>query len=63
MPELITISLNILLGQLSPVTMRSKAFVWSHLTAGVVGSNPAEGMDVCFLCLLGGVQVAASAMS
>ena len=42
--------------------MQSKAFVWRYLTAGIVGSNPAKGMDVCFLCLLGVVQVAASVM-
>jgi len=55
--------MNILLGQLSPVAMRSKEFVCSHLTAGILGSNPAEGMDIRFLCLLGVVQVAASVMS
>jgi len=55
--------MNILLVQLSPVAVQSKAFVWSHLTAGIVGSNPAEGVDVCFLCLLGVVQVAVSVMS
>jgi hypothetical protein len=51
-PEFITISYNILPGQPSLVAMWSKAFVCSHLTAGIVGSNPAESMDVHFLCLL-----------
>jgi hypothetical protein len=31
---------------------RSKALVCSRLIAGIEGSNPAEGMDVRFLCLL-----------
>jgi hypothetical protein len=32
-----------------PVAARSKAFR-SRLVAGIAGSNPAEGMDVCLLC-------------
>jgi hypothetical protein len=55
--------MNILLGQLSPVALWSKAFVCSYLTAGIVGTDPAEGMDVHFLCLLGVMQVAAAVMS
>jgi hypothetical protein len=33
------------------VSARSKAYVCARLVAGVAGSNPAEGMDVCLLCL------------
>jgi hypothetical protein len=33
------------------VTARSKAYVCGRLVAGIAGSNPAEGMDVCLLCL------------
>jgi len=32
-----------------PVTARSKVWVCSRSLAGIVGSNPAGGMDVCFL--------------
>jgi hypothetical protein len=32
-------------------TARSKAYVCGRLVAGVAGSNPAEGIDVCLLCL------------
>ena len=32
-----------------PVALRSKALVCGHSLAGIVGSNPAEGMDVCLL--------------
>jgi len=39
------------------VAVRSVAYV---LTAGIAGSNPAEGMDVRFLCLLCVVWLAAS---
>jgi hypothetical protein len=53
----------VLLGQLSPAALWSEAFVCSYLTAGIVDSDPAEGMDVYFLCLLGVVQVAAAVMS
>jgi hypothetical protein len=35
---------------LIPVTARSKRKVCGRLVAGVAGSNPAEGMDVCLLC-------------
>jgi hypothetical protein len=34
-----------------PVTERSKARVYGHSFAGIVGSNPAEGMDVCVVCV------------
>ena len=29
---------------------RSKEWVYGHLLAGIVGSNPAGGMDVCVEC-------------
>ena len=32
-----------------PVTARSKAWVCGRSLAGIVGSNPAVGMDVCLL--------------
>jgi hypothetical protein len=35
-----------------PVAVLSKEWVCSRLIAGIVGSNPAEGMDVCLLCFL-----------
>ena len=35
-----------------PVAARSKAWVFVRLLPGIVGSNPAWGMDVCLLCLL-----------
>jgi hypothetical protein len=44
-----------------PVAARSKAWVCGRALAGVVGSNFAEGMDVCLLCLLCVVYVAACA--
>ena len=34
---------------LIPVAARSKAWICSRLLAGIVGSNPAEGVDVCLL--------------
>jgi hypothetical protein len=43
------------------VAVRSKAWVWSRLIAGITGSNPVEGMDVSLWCLFCVVQVAASA--
>jgi hypothetical protein len=30
-----------------PVAARSKAWVCGRSLAGIVGSNPADGMDVC----------------
>jgi len=30
---------------------RSKAYSWSPCSAGNAASNPAEGMDICLLCL------------
>jgi len=35
-----------------PVGVRCKAYVCGRLIPGIAASNPAEGMDVCFLCLL-----------
>jgi hypothetical protein len=43
------------------VVVPSKAYVCRSSTAGIVVSNPAEGMDVRLLCLLGAWWVAASA--
>jgi hypothetical protein len=34
------------------VAARSKAWACSHSFAGIVGSNPAEDMDVCLLWVL-----------
>ena len=34
---------------LIPVAMRSKEWVCGHSLTGIVGSNPAGGMDVCLL--------------
>jgi hypothetical protein len=45
--------------QLLPVAARFKTQVWSRLTSGIVGSNPADGTDVRLLCLCV-VKVAAS---
>ena len=35
-----------------PVAERSKARVCRRSLAGVAGANPAEGLDVCLLCVL-----------
>jgi len=35
-----------------PVSARSKAWVFGRWLAGMVGSNPAGGMDVCLLLVL-----------
>jgi hypothetical protein len=32
-----------------PMAARSKSCVCGHSVAGIVGSNPAGGMDVCLL--------------
>jgi hypothetical protein len=32
-----------------PMVMQSKAWVYGHLLAGIVGLNPPEGMDVFHL--------------
>jgi len=34
---------------LFPVAARSKAWTCDHSFAGIVGSNPAGGMDVCLM--------------
>ena len=34
------------------VAARSKAWVYGRSLAGIVGSNPAEGMDVCVECFV-----------
>jgi hypothetical protein len=33
-----------------PVAAQSETYVCGRLVAGIVGSNPAGGMDVCLLC-------------
>jgi len=35
-----------------PVAALSKVWVYSRKLAGIVGSNPAGGVDVCFLWVL-----------
>ena len=35
-----------------PVAVRSKAYVYGHSPAEIVGSNPTGGMDVCLLLVL-----------
>jgi len=35
-----------------PVAARSWAWFWGHSLDGIVGSNPAGGMDVCLLWVL-----------
>ena len=39
----------ILMGWPVPVAARSKAWVCGRSPAGIVGSNPTGGMDVCLL--------------
>ena len=34
-----------------PVAVRSKAWVCRRSFAAIAGSNPARGVDVCFLCV------------
>jgi hypothetical protein len=45
-----------------PVVERSKAWVCSRSPAGIAGSNPAEGMDICLLCVCQ-VEVSATGWS
>ena len=35
-----------------PVAVRLKAWVCGHSGTGIVGLNPADGMDICLLCFL-----------
>ena len=35
-----------------PVADRSKARVCGRFCAGIVGSNPAGGMDICAVCVV-----------
>jgi hypothetical protein len=44
-----------------PVAARSKAWVRGRSLAGIAGSNPAGGMNVCLLWILCVVQVEVSA--
>jgi hypothetical protein len=39
-----------------PAATRSQALVWGRSLVGIVGSNPAWGMDVCFLCVMNVVR-------
>jgi hypothetical protein len=48
--------------ELIPVAMWSKVYIYSCMIAGIMGSNPTEGMNVHLLCLLCAVQVADSVM-
>jgi hypothetical protein len=34
------------------VVVRSKAYLWGNMVAGIASSNPHEGVDVPVLCLL-----------
>jgi hypothetical protein len=42
---------ELFLSMLIPVAARSKTWVCGRLVAGIAGSNPAEGMDVCCVVL------------
>jgi hypothetical protein len=47
-----------------PVAARSKAYVCGRALAGIVGSNPTAGMDVCLVqCLCCQVEVSATGRS
>jgi hypothetical protein len=35
-----------------PLAARSKVWVWGRSLAGIVGSNPAGGMDVCVVSVV-----------
>jgi hypothetical protein len=35
-----------------PVAARSKTWVYSRSLAGIADSNPADGMNNCFLCVV-----------
>ena len=43
-----------------PLTVQFKACVYGRSTAGTAGSNPAEGVGICRLCLMCVVKVEAS---
>jgi hypothetical protein len=38
-----------------PVSVRSKAWVYGRSLTGIVGSNPAGGMDVCVVFVVQGL--------
>ena len=44
--------IQLILSEPIPVAVRSKAWVCGHSLAGIAGSNPAGGMDVCLLWML-----------
>ena len=35
-----------------PLVERSKAWIWGRSLAGIAGSNPAGGMDVCVVSVV-----------
>ena len=35
-----------------PLAVWSKVYVWGRLIAGIAGSNPTDGRDVCLVYLL-----------
>jgi hypothetical protein len=37
---------------LIPVALLSNVWVWGRFDAGIPGSNPAEGMNICLLWVL-----------
>jgi hypothetical protein len=41
-----------MLSDLIPVAVKSKVYVCYRFITGIAGSNAAEGMHVCLLCLL-----------
>jgi hypothetical protein len=43
------INLKLTMGWLILVTARSKAWIYGCLYAGIAGSNPAGGVDICLL--------------
>jgi hypothetical protein len=49
LPLLLFIFVKYLLLMPTPVAAQSKAWVYGRSLAGIVNSNPAEGMDVCLL--------------
>jgi hypothetical protein len=46
--------LNLTVKQSGPISVTAPSEAWfiAGSIAGIAGSNPAEGMDVCLLCLL-----------
>ena len=46
------------MSDLTPVAERSKTRVCRRSRAGIAGSNPAGGMDVCVVCVVQYIQKA-----